>query len=103
MINCSYEQRQRILTDQRHWSNVCDRLLLPLKLNLEPVAMIQNGSCFHRDVFQSSLRETKSCCVIFVKMAHDLVVDLKSRRAAGAMQIQFQGMFVAVFDEVVVL
>ena len=43
------------------------------------------------------------CCVIFMKMAHNLVVDLKSRRAAGAMQAQFQGMFVAVFDEVVFL
>jgi len=44
MIVCSYEQRQRILTDQRHWSIACDRLLLPLKLNPEPVAMVQNGS-----------------------------------------------------------
>ena len=103
MINCFYEQRQRILTDQRHWSIVCDRLLLPLKLNLQPVAMIQNGSCFHHDVSLSSSRETELCCVIFVKMAHNLVVDLKSRRAAGAMQAQFQGMFVAVFDEVVFL
>jgi len=100
MIVCFYEQRQRILTDQRHWSTACDRLLLPLKLNPEPVAMVQNGSCFHHDGFVSSSKEMESCCVIFVKMAHNLVADLKSRRAAGTMQIHFHEMFVAVFDEV---
>jgi hypothetical protein len=56
MIICCFGQTQRILTDQRHWPIACDRLLLPLKLNLEPVAiMVQNGSCSQDNVFSCRL------------------------------------------------